>query len=121
MAQYNYSPKYGLENYSYVFPFEDTFNPIESTKWMQKNWTYSISFSILYVLAIYAGQKFMESRKPFLLNGALFYWNLFLAVFSFMGLVRMTPELFWSVNSNSFKYSICTASYAQGGKFDHTV
>jgi elongation of very long chain fatty acids protein 6 len=56
----------------------------------------------------------MESRKPFLLNGALFYWNLFLAGFSFMGLVRMTPEMFWSVNSNSFTYSICTASYAQG-------
>lgn len=59
----------------------------------------------------------MESRKPFLLNGALFYWNLFLAIFSFMGLVRMTPEMFWSVNSNSFKYSICTASYAQGGNY----
>lgn len=95
---------------------------------MQNNWTHSITFSILYVLGIYAGQRvsffvrlynnfifqFMESRKPFLLNGALFYWNLFLAAFSFMGLVRMTPEMFWSVNSNSFTYSICTASYAQG-------
>lgn len=56
----------------------------------------------------------MEGRKPFLLDSALFYWNLFLAAFSLMGFLRMSPEMYWSINSNSFTYSICTASYAQG-------
>ncbi|KAI6181337.1 Elongation of very long chain fatty acids protein [Aphelenchoides besseyi] len=114
MAQYDYWPRYGLENYTYVFPFEDTFDPIESTEWMQRNWVHSISFSVLYVLSIYAGQRFMESRKPCLLDGSLFWWNVFLSVFSLAGFLRMTPEMWWAVNSNSFTYSICTASYAQG-------
>ncbi|KAI6207178.1 hypothetical protein M3Y94_01000600 [Aphelenchoides besseyi] len=114
MAQYDYWPRYGLENYTYVFPFEDTFDPIESTEWMQRNWVHSISFSVLYVLSIYAGQRFMESRKPCLLDGSLFWWNVFLSVFSLAGFLRMTPEMWWAVKSNSFTYSICTASYAQG-------
>lgn len=56
----------------------------------------------------------MESRKSFELDNALFWWNISLAVFSTMGMIRMAPEMFWAVNSNSFIYSICTASYAQG-------
>uniref|UniRef100_A0A915CUS4 Elongation of very long chain fatty acids protein n=1 Tax=Ditylenchus dipsaci TaxID=166011 RepID=A0A915CUS4_9BILA len=31
-----------------------------------------------------------------------------------MGMVRMAPEMWWSINSNSLTYSICTASFAQG-------
>jgi elongation of very long chain fatty acids protein 6 len=56
----------------------------------------------------------MESRKPFSLDSALFWWNFGLAIFSIVGWIRMTPEMFWSVNSNSMVYSICTASLAQG-------
>lgn len=56
----------------------------------------------------------MRSRNPFVLDQVLFWWNLGLATFSTLGAARMIPELFWAVSSNSFTYSICTASYAQG-------
>uniref|UniRef100_A0AC34QUD4 Elongation of very long chain fatty acids protein n=1 Tax=Panagrolaimus sp. JU765 TaxID=591449 RepID=A0AC34QUD4_9BILA len=114
MAYYNYSPRYGLDNYSFVFPFEHTFDSVKSTVWMQENWHHSITMSVFYIIAIYLGRKLMESRKPYTLDFPLFLWNFGLAVFSIMGVVRMTPEMFWSVNSNSFVYSICTASFAQG-------
>jgi hypothetical protein len=39
--------------------------------------------------------KLMSSRKPFALDQALFWWNLFLATFSAIGAARMLPELFW--------------------------
>jgi elongation of very long chain fatty acids protein 6 len=114
MAQYSYWPRYGLENYSYVLPMEKAFDSVTSTAWMQENWYHSFSLSVLYVFLIYAGQKYMDSRKPFALDGALFWWNLGLAIFSIVGFIRMSPEMFWSVNSNSLTYSICTASFAQG-------
>ncbi|CAD5220929.1 unnamed protein product [Bursaphelenchus okinawaensis] len=114
MAQYDYYPRYGLENYSFVLPMEKKFDSVASTLWMQENWHHSIALSTFYIISLYAGQKIMESRKPFYLEGPLFYWNMFLAVFSLSGVVRMTPEMFWSVGSNSFEYSICTASFAQG-------
>ncbi|KAH7697841.1 fatty acid elongation protein 3, partial [Aphelenchoides avenae] len=114
MAQYDYWPRYGPENYSFILPGETSFDPVTSTEWMQENWHHSISLSVLYVILIYAGQKFMDARKPFALDGALFWWNLGLALFSIVGVVRLSPEMFWSVNSNSLTYSICTASFAQG-------
>ncbi|VBB27116.1 unnamed protein product [Acanthocheilonema viteae] len=114
MARWEYWPYYGLENYLYTMPFEAKFNMMESTKWMQENWFHSITSSIAYVISIYIGQKLMESRKPFCLDNLLIAWNFGLALFSLLGVYRMTPELLWSVRENSFEYSICTASFAQG-------
>lgn len=57
MAQYNYWPRYGLENYSFYFSFETKFDAISSTEWMINNWSYSIIISIIYVILIYGGQK----------------------------------------------------------------
>lgn len=57
MAVYDYNPRYGMENYSIVFPLEDTFDSYQSTMWMQKNWQHSITASVLYVVLIYTGQK----------------------------------------------------------------
>ncbi|CAI4221353.1 unnamed protein product [Auanema sp. JU1783] len=114
MAQYNYWPRYGPENYSFILPLEDSFDAVKSTEWMQINWIHSVVWSIAYVLAIFAGQKIMEGRKAFLLDTQLFFWNAGLAIFSILGFVRMTPEWFWSWHGNSFAYSVCTASFAQG-------
>lgn len=97
-----------------VFTIEETFDPVASTAWMQKNWLHSVSLSAAYVVLIYAGQKIMEGRKPFCFDVPLFLWNTGLALFSLLGFVRMTPEWLWSWKENSFVYSVCTASYAQG-------
>lgn len=111
---FEYKHRYGLENYTFVFPFERDFDSNESTLWMQKNWQHSITSSIAYVVLIYLGQKLMESRKPWDLARPLAYWNLGLAIFSIFGVIRMTPEFIWSIGSNSLEYSMCTASFAQG-------
>uniref|UniRef100_A0A914R0T5 Elongation of very long chain fatty acids protein n=1 Tax=Parascaris equorum TaxID=6256 RepID=A0A914R0T5_PAREQ len=56
----------------------------------------------------------MQSRKAWSLDTPLFLWNLCLAIFSIIGVMRMTPEMWWSITANSLEYSICTASFAQG-------
>jgi hypothetical protein len=43
----------------------------------------------------------MQTRKPFMLSHALFWWNLGLATFSAMGAARMIPELFWFLFSQN--------------------
>lgn len=57
MAYYDYSPRYGLENYSFVLPLERGFDSVKSTVWMQENWYHSITLSIVYVISIYLGRK----------------------------------------------------------------
>ncbi|KHJ97828.1 GNS1/SUR4 family protein [Oesophagostomum dentatum] len=96
MARYDYQPRYGLDNYTVVLPLEDTFDAVKSTKWMQESWQHSVTCSVAYVALIYGGQKVMESRKPFGLDAPLFVWNMGLAIFSFLGFIRMTPEWIWS-------------------------
>ncbi|KAF7637695.1 Elongation of very long chain fatty acids protein [Meloidogyne graminicola] len=108
MAKFDYFPRYGGENYSFVTSYELSFDMVGSTEWMQKNWIHSITLSFIYILAIFGGQKLMTNRKPFALDQTLFWWNIFLATFSAIGAARM------SINSNSFFYSICIGSYAQG-------
>lgn len=35
MARHDYWPRYGLENYTLLLPFEDSFDGAKSTGWMQ--------------------------------------------------------------------------------------
>lgn len=67
MAQAEYWPRYGLENYYLVSPFERNFDSVHSTKWMQENWFHSISSSFIYVLSIYIGQKVVSIQIESLL------------------------------------------------------
>ncbi|GMS96072.1 hypothetical protein PENTCL1PPCAC_18247 [Pristionchus entomophagus] len=114
MARHDYWPRYGLENYTLLLPFEDSFDGATSTGWMQKNWLHSLTASAAYLVVIFAGQKMMEGRKPFSLDTPLFLWNGGLAIFSILGFLRMTPEWIWSwTGENDLKYSICVASFAQ--------
>uniref|UniRef100_A0AC35U5Q2 Elongation of very long chain fatty acids protein n=1 Tax=Rhabditophanes sp. KR3021 TaxID=114890 RepID=A0AC35U5Q2_9BILA len=114
MAQYDYERTYSLGNDSFVMPFEKNFDTRRSTTWMQENWYHSFTWSIGYVAAIYVGQKIMRNRASFKLDTPLLLWNLGLAIFSICGVLRMTPEMYWSIFDNSMTYSICSASFSMG-------
>lgn len=55
MANYNYWPRYGAENYSFTMPLEDGFNPKESTEWMQVR-CYSLSIHYLFFIYSFPGE-----------------------------------------------------------------
>ncbi|GMS81749.1 hypothetical protein PENTCL1PPCAC_3924, partial [Pristionchus entomophagus] len=114
MARCDYWPRYGFENYTFLLPFEDSFDGPNSTGWMQKNWMHSLTASAVYLIVVFAGRKMMVGRKLFSLNTPLFLWNAGLAIFAILGFLRMTPEWIWSwTGENDLKYSICVASFAQ--------
>lgn len=101
-------------NYSIVMPFERHFDPVPSTRFMQNYWGHSVTLSILYAIAIYVGQKLMKNRPPYPFRKTLISWNLFLAIFSICGTLRMTPEFLHVLINEGFTYSMCNASYAAG-------
>lgn len=67
------------------YALESKFDPVAATKWMRAYWPFSIYLSLLYVIFIYAGTRFMRNRAPYNLTKALFLWNIALAVFSTIG------------------------------------
>jgi elongation of very long chain fatty acids protein 6 len=88
-----------LEDWPYTDPptiqsydFEK-FDAIGWRRWMYTNWPVSIHFSVLYLVFIVYGQRFMRNRQPFNLKPQLIIWNMSLALFSLCGFIRTFPEL----------------------------
>jgi len=96
-----------MPNYSYVFKFEEDFDTYEQRQWMKENWTSAFYYIGVYMLFIYGGQLYMQSRPRFELRAPLFLWNVFLAVFSIWGTYRSLPELLYVLGNYGFHYSVC--------------
>jgi len=68
-----------------------------------------------YLIVIFGGRHLMKDRKAFDLKEPLAYWNLFLALFSFCGMVRVVPYLIYFTFTMPFKDINCTPFYVTHG------
>ena len=101
-------------NYSFVLPFEDSFNYHAYIKWHVQHWTI-VNYTIIgYLILIFGGQYFMRSRQPFNLRTALFWWNFLLAIFSIWGAVRTLPELYYTLKNKGVHHAICRYPHMEG-------
>lgn len=79
-------------------------------------WWLSYVGSAVYLVCLYFGTKAMENRKPFDLKGLLAGWNLLLAVFSFIGMIRCGLHFAMVLHKYGFEYSICRAASSSYGR-----
>lgn len=96
-----------LPNYSYVFNFEEEFEHHDTRIWMTKNWTNGFYFCGIYMILIFGGQHYMQSRPRFELRGVLSLWNTALAAFSIIGACRTAPEFFHVLKNYGLYHSVC--------------
>lgn len=64
---------------------------------------------IAYCLMLALGPKMMEKRERFDLRYPLAYWNLLLAVFSFIGMIRTVPHFFLLMQTHGWQEVVCGA------------
>lgn len=57
----------------------------------------------------------MAHRDPFSLRWQLSAWNLFLAIFSLVGAVRVVPQIALNLYLHGFEYTICERADTQYG------
>jgi len=88
-------------------PFENNFYGPAFTKFSRQWWFISGIVVGLYFVGISAGERYMKDRKPFDLKPLLNAWNLFLAVFSFIGAIRTVPHLLYSISTFGIEYTVC--------------
>jgi elongation of very long chain fatty acids protein 6 len=87
----------------------------DAMKWVDGRWNLVIQVCTLYVLTIFGIRWAMRNRQPFNLQVPLNAWNLFLAVFSIMGSLKLTPEFFSVLYNQGFQASYCKAfDYTEG-------
>ena len=81
---------------------------------MRENWSLSIVFSVMYLMAIFGGQRLMLNRERLSLQRPLIVWNLCLAVFSIIGSFRMLQHLTHVVTTHGLAHSICELDFTYG-------
>lgn len=96
-----------MPNYSYTFKFEEDFDTPSQRQWMRENWQMAFYYVGFYMISIFAGQVYMQTRSRFELRHPLFIWNMFLATFSIWGTSRILPELLYVLKEYGFHYSVC--------------
>lgn len=100
--------------YDRIYPLEFLWNPSFILMFFNKYWPISFLIVALYVIAIFMIQKIMKERPPFQLRNCLILWNLFLAIFSFVGLFRFGQEFLYVLGKRSFQDSICLSFSPEG-------
>uniref|UniRef100_T1J205 Elongation of very long chain fatty acids protein n=1 Tax=Strigamia maritima TaxID=126957 RepID=T1J205_STRMM len=98
-------------NFTYVFDFEKNFVIQDRLSWLKNYWQISFIVVIIYLLLIYAGERYMRSREAFVLRKPLIAWNLSLALFSVAGTCRFLPEVIHVWTRYGYQYTVCNPSY----------
>lgn len=91
----------------FYFEFEFTWRPRELFLWMHDNHWFPIACCIVYMAAIYYGQKFMEKREPYVMKKTLAAWNLALSLLSVFMFARMFPMLVHLVYTYGMSNFLC--------------
>lgn len=75
--------------------FEMSFDPVAIHDWMRTHYLIPFVISTTYLILVFTGRAYFSKRQPwndFLVKPVLAYWNLFLAVFSFVCAFRCWPH-----------------------------
>lgn len=68
---------------------------------------------IVYIIAIFSGEKYMRDRKPWQWKNQLAVWNFCLSLFSFWGMVRLLPPIIHYMHTLSLRENICGDAYGR--------
>ncbi|CAG0913599.1 unnamed protein product [Notodromas monacha] len=96
--------------------FESDFQYTEKHEWMVKNWKTCFYYVGIYMILVFSGRHYMQSRRAFELRTPLVVWNLFLSIFSIIGASRTLPELFHVLTTYGFHHSACVPSFIKNNR-----
>lgn len=106
------------ETYTHTYSYESLFDDKQYVdawgQWFKENWQLSVFLSLAYIVLVFSGKMYMKDRPKYELRSFLIVWNIFLAVFSITGTIRVWPEFIQSLTRNGLSYSVCDNSYAYG-------
>ena len=66
-------------------------------------------FSLLYLLAVFGGRRWMQDRKPYVLRKQLVVWNTATALFSMVAFTRVMPLMIKNWSQGGVIDSVCNS------------
>lgn len=94
--------------------FEKDFSPLPLFEFVKDNWWVVFTAIALYLAMIVIVPPIFKNR-PVKLGKTLAYWNLFLAIYSAIGAIRVVPHLLWYMSNYTFKETVCRPCYLING------
>jgi hypothetical protein len=103
--------------FAYPFEAENSFDAYPYLTFAKDHPIIPVLTCCLYLLLVRQGtaEHLIRDRKPRALKTSLMLWNLFLAVFSFVGAMRVVPHLLGNWLENGFGFTVCAKSYGRLG------
>jgi len=86
---------------------ESSYEPDDVQDWMIANPWVPLAAVLVYLVFCVAGSRLMKNMKAFDFKISLAVWNLMLATFSFWGMCRTVPHLYYEIFYKGFQRSIC--------------
>merc|ERR1719424_1036126 len=77
------------------------------TRWTSENWQYPLVAVTLYLIMIPALRKHVASRGKYNTRTFALYWNIFLSVFSMVGLSACLPVMVHELSSHGVDFTVC--------------
>lgn len=90
---------------------DEYFDPDKVQTWFHRYWHYSVYIAAIYLVLIYYGHRYMQSRKAFDLRTPLIIWSALLAVFSIFGAWRHIFGFVHLAKTHGFKGTLCSTHY----------
>ena len=97
-----------------MFYFEENFNNDAVVSWIREYRWLSLWFSLVYVILVFSGRRYMSTRPKFELRAPLAVWSGTLAIFSIVGAARTIPEMIFMLKVHGFEGSVCDPSCYDG-------
>jgi len=97
--------------YKVIQPFylyaEKCSNSVKFLHWAQEHPMVPIVAVTVYAISIYWGNQTMKTKEPFQWRMSMALWNLFLSIFSFMCMIRVTPHLLHNIVTGEPRDVVC--------------
>lgn len=97
------APSFDHKEFLRILTHTGEFPEEDAKQWIGSHFYLTLQISTLYVLWVFGTRYLLRDRAPFNLFIPLNAWNLFLAVFSIMGTIRLTPEFFNTLFNKGFQ------------------
>ena len=91
----------------FLLSFETYYDPLPVMNWMQHHPMVPIAACGAYGMLIWLGQHYFSSRERWNWRKTMAAWNLFLSIFSFIGVVRTAPQLVHNLWNYSARENLC--------------
>jgi len=91
-----------------------SFDSIDCILWMRQHAEVPVAAVGIYLGFVFTVPELL--RRPYDLKYAFAIWNLFLSMFSLMGVTRIVPHLYTALAHEGFLFTVCTEPHSWYGR-----